>query len=392
MNRNHPVMVLLQEEEEILKIRVKNFNLTPLMFENIIICMAYASISQISLWNCAIGDQHMNRLLNNMAGITHLYLDNNNVGKSMSVISTILQQDDICLKYLSLRYNSIGDVGAGYLGNALKFNRTLIVLSLAGNRIGPNGAFALANGLIYNQSLLSLSLASNAIEDSGAHRLSSVFVREKISADEAAIRKKFHVDLVKKEELKNQRNKKNEVWKQTNKAKSGAKKRETQNSKQLKDSSRKSSILDTNKPVKADTGGKSDTSKASGTSGKAATTTGTAQQASNIPAKKGGMVRVKTADEQEETTGEPILPFVLSTNDEWFSYGNRYLTNLNLMRNGLTQSSVNDFLEVFKIQAQINSQANDGLLGLQRVTIRENNGCLSDLTELNLRQITPEDK
>ena len=64
----------------------------------------------------------------------------------------------------SLRYNSLGAVGAEALAPALAANGSLTSLSLAGNELGDDGAEALSFGLKENKSLTTLDLSGGGLE------------------------------------------------------------------------------------------------------------------------------------------------------------------------------------------------------------------------------------
>ncbi|XP_048849258.1 leucine-rich repeat-containing protein 71-like isoform X3 [Brienomyrus brachyistius] len=90
----------------------------------------------------------------------------------------ILIAEDSPLTHLSLRNNCLGERGAHLIGAALSTarvaNRSLQYLSLAFNSIGDVGAKHIAQGLRLNRTLLCLSLAYNCIGDAGAAYLAEV--------------------------------------------------------------------------------------------------------------------------------------------------------------------------------------------------------------------------
>lgn len=57
------------------------------------------------------------------------------------------------LKYLDLSWNGFGNEGALAIGEALKFNNTLVHLNLNNNRITNEGVAMLCRGLEFNDTL-----------------------------------------------------------------------------------------------------------------------------------------------------------------------------------------------------------------------------------------------
>ena len=73
---------------------------------------------------------------------------------------------------LDLERNSISDVGALYLSEALKVNNTVTNLDLEGNSISDVGAQYLSEALKVNNTVTNLDLERNSISDVGAQYLS----------------------------------------------------------------------------------------------------------------------------------------------------------------------------------------------------------------------------
>ncbi|XP_019742708.1 leucine-rich repeat-containing protein 74A-like isoform X2 [Hippocampus comes] len=82
------------------------------------------------------------------------------------------------LKHLDLSWNGFGNEGALAIGEALKFNRTLVHLNLNNNRITNGGVSMLCRGLEYNDTLQVLMLAYNSLTVEGA--LSLVYMVKKM--------------------------------------------------------------------------------------------------------------------------------------------------------------------------------------------------------------------
>lgn len=64
------------------------------------------------------------------------------------------------LKHLDLSWNGFGNEGALALGEALKFNNTLVYLDLNNNRITNEGVGMLCKGLEANDTLRSLMVGA----------------------------------------------------------------------------------------------------------------------------------------------------------------------------------------------------------------------------------------
>lgn len=63
------------------------------------------------------------------------------------------------LKHLDLSWNGFGNEGALALGEALKFNNTLVYLDLSNNRINNEGVGMLCRGLEANDTLRTLKVS-----------------------------------------------------------------------------------------------------------------------------------------------------------------------------------------------------------------------------------------
>eukprot|EP01105_Mastigella_eilhardi_P020369 TRINITY_DN4846_c0_g1_i5.p1 TRINITY_DN4846_c0_g1~~TRINITY_DN4846_c0_g1_i5.p1 ORF type:complete len:305 (-),score=58.34 TRINITY_DN4846_c0_g1_i5:58-972(-) len=72
------------------------------------------------------------------------------------------------LAELNITYNSIGDEGARYIGEALQANDTLAVLNLEDNGITAKGVESICAALHLNVALSSIDLGDNAIGERGA--------------------------------------------------------------------------------------------------------------------------------------------------------------------------------------------------------------------------------
>ncbi|KAI7799040.1 leucine-rich repeat-containing protein 71 [Triplophysa rosa] len=103
--------------------------------------------------------------------------------------------DGSMLTHLSLRNNCIGEEGARLIGSALSTvhsaNKNLLSLNLAFNSIGDSGAVYIAQGLRFNRSLRCLSLSYNHIGDKGAAHLAEVLGLFALTHEEIVERRKL---------------------------------------------------------------------------------------------------------------------------------------------------------------------------------------------------------
>jgi Ran GTPase-activating protein (RanGAP) involved in mRNA processing and transport len=76
------------------------------------------------------------------------------------------------LTILNLNYQGIGNRGAALLAQALRTNRTLVVLFLDGNDVSASGAKEIANALLHHPTLKQLYMSFNPIGDEGAQHIS----------------------------------------------------------------------------------------------------------------------------------------------------------------------------------------------------------------------------
>uniref|UniRef100_A0A8C4WKZ8 Leucine rich repeat containing 71 n=1 Tax=Gopherus evgoodei TaxID=1825980 RepID=A0A8C4WKZ8_9SAUR len=91
------------------------------------------------------------RLIGEESTVAHVSLRNNNIGdadaKLIGQALSTLKSSNKSLVSLTLSFNNISDLGAGYIAEGLRLNRSLLCLSLAHNQIGDQGARKLAEVL-----------------------------------------------------------------------------------------------------------------------------------------------------------------------------------------------------------------------------------------------------
>ena len=136
-------------------------------------------LTQLSLGNNNIGDagaQYVSEALRSgNCQLTQLYLDNNNIGDAGArYVSEALRSGNCHLTVLFLNGNNIGDAGAQYVSEALRSgNCHLTLLFLNGNNIGDAGTQYVSEALRSgNCQLTLLLLSNNNIGDAGAQYVS----------------------------------------------------------------------------------------------------------------------------------------------------------------------------------------------------------------------------
>ncbi|XP_074836653.1 leucine-rich repeat-containing protein 71 isoform X3 [Carettochelys insculpta] len=139
---------------------------------------ALANLQAVHLWKVGLTDLSLLSLiaiLPNCPNLKTLTLEGNPLAEG-SFYKLIGEEST--LAHVSLRNNSIGDAQARRIGQALSTlrscNNSLVSLTLSFNHISDLGAGYIAEGLRLNRSLLSLSLAHNHIGDPGALKLAEV--------------------------------------------------------------------------------------------------------------------------------------------------------------------------------------------------------------------------
>jgi Ran GTPase-activating protein (RanGAP) involved in mRNA processing and transport len=118
------------------------------------------------------GCKSLSTLFRSRCRLTHLNLDQMNIGgDGARVIAAGLAKLRL-LEELDLSHNSIGNEGASTLAGELGLLYSLKRLIVSNNSIGNDGAGALAHGLTFVHSLKELDLSSNSIGDAGVTALS----------------------------------------------------------------------------------------------------------------------------------------------------------------------------------------------------------------------------
>ncbi|XP_030397896.1 leucine-rich repeat-containing protein 71 isoform X2 [Gopherus evgoodei] len=139
---------------------------------------ALANLQAVHLWKVGLTDLSLLSLiaiLPNCPALKTLTLEGNPLAEG-SFYRLIGEESTVA--HVSLRNNNIGDADAKLIGQALSTlkssNKSLVSLTLSFNNISDLGAGYIAEGLRLNRSLLCLSLAHNQIGDQGARKLAEV--------------------------------------------------------------------------------------------------------------------------------------------------------------------------------------------------------------------------
>ncbi|CAF3813283.1 unnamed protein product [Rotaria magnacalcarata] len=302
---------------------------------------------------------------------------------------TLIEKDDLKIAHLSLRFCNITDRGAERLahslGNMSVQNWKLLTLTLTGNQIGDDGAKSLAKALRYNRTLISLNLSSNFITDKGACVIA--LVKEEIMQRRHLLSERY--DDTHFEDMRNNAPSPTLSTIST-KSRSGRDNR-TDSKRQSDPSKRRKSIStkptdkrhrtesDENRPP---SDSKSDQKKGK-TDGITARSASVNPRRSSEPGKAATNARKKKlvpgagntskksismVKEEDEDAIDELLPIPMqdierenpilelnefeSHNGEIVLKGNLVLLNLNLSRNYLTLTSVNEFLISIQYQAR----------------------------------------
>ena len=91
-------------------------------------------------------------------------------------VKTIIKLLNSNIINLDLSQNEIGNIGAKYLADYIKFNNSIEILNLSENQIGEEGAKYFGEALKVNSSLQNLDLEKNQIGDEGAKALVKVLI------------------------------------------------------------------------------------------------------------------------------------------------------------------------------------------------------------------------
>ncbi|CAF1184041.1 unnamed protein product [Rotaria sp. Silwood1] len=311
----------------------------------------------------------------------------------------LIEKDTLKIAHLSLRFCKITDKGAErlahVLGNMSVQNWKLLTLTLSGNQLGDNGAKSFAKALRYNRTLISLNLSSNFITDRGACAIALV-LRKIILTEEEIIQRRHllsnRYDERHLDEIRN--NAPSPTLSIVSTKSKSSRDNRTDLKRTLDQTKRRKSITGktTDKRHRTESGDENRPPSANKTDQKKGKSDGTAGRSSSVnphrsssdqgrgsahgrkkkltpgagSSSKKNISIVKEEDEDiiDELTPLPVqqierenplleLNDIESQNGEISLKGNLVLLNLNLSRNYLTLTSVNEFLISIQYQTRL---------------------------------------
>ena len=118
-----------------------------------------------------IGAIALAQALHHNSTLKELNLSHNNLSDAGATALAQALHHNSTLKELNLSHNNISDAGAIALAQALHHNSTLKELNLSHNNLSDAGATALAQALHHNSTLKELNLSHNNLSDAGATAL-----------------------------------------------------------------------------------------------------------------------------------------------------------------------------------------------------------------------------
>ncbi|XP_052101934.1 leucine-rich repeat-containing protein 71-like isoform X6 [Mytilus californianus] len=349
-----------------------------------------AKLHTINLWNCGLSGEVITILASTITEIPemrNLVLDGNTVVEENW---HELMGEESPIQNLSLRHCGITDKGAEQIGQALgstkRCNTKLISLNLSGNRITDVGAEHLALGLRMNRNLMSLSLASNFIGDKGASKIAEILSRFPLTHEEVVERRKHFSEKDFPERNKSPPGSRRDGSKDRpasvrsqshmDKDKKGSKASAKKKDPKGKDAKEEEKHDKTKKKEKED---KTLTKKGdkSGTVGGRSSGASIAADTKGNKGKGKGKDKTKQAAQEVEdlSGGEVVNPLTdvadFIDGQLWVS-GNRVLINLNLSRNKIAESGMNNLLKAMQYQTTILMDNKSGGTGLMRIALLKN--------------------
>ncbi|XP_053866704.1 leucine-rich repeat-containing protein 71 [Malaclemys terrapin pileata] len=353
---------------------------------------ALANLQAVHLWKVGLTDLSLFSLiaiLPNCPTLKTLTLEGNPLAEGSFYR---LIGEESTLAHVSLRNNNIGDTDAKLIGQALSTlkssNKSLVSLTLSFNHISDLGAGYIAEGLRLNRSLLCLSLAHNQIGDQGALKLAEVLGPFALTHTEVVERRRL---LLEKESQERSRSPLRHADAKSSERPSSLVSNTTidklQASKQSRSASKKK------EPSKKEEKGQASAAGGGGVGG----------GPGFVPAKKEDTKQAKkmvSTPEQKVVRGKgaksgakekrslplelevmepteivnPLLEQAEHRDGKVFLPGNRVLINLNLTWNQITEQGLKAFLAAMESQQQA-SKATAGVkwqMGLLRLSLGKN--------------------
>ncbi|CAC5411073.1 unnamed protein product [Mytilus coruscus] len=356
-----------------------------------------AKLHTINLWNCGLSGEVITILASTITEIPemrNLVLDGNTVVEENW---HELMGEESPVQNLSLRHCGITDKGAEQIGQALgstkRCNTKLISLNLSGNRITDVGAEHIALGLRMNRNLMSLSLASNFIGDKGASKIAEILSRFPLTHEEVVERRKHFSEKDFPERNKSPPGSRRDGSKDRP-ASVRSQSHMDKDKKGSKASAKKSLLaIETKlellfhdpKGKDAKEEEKHDKTKKKEKEDKTLTKKESRGTKASIAAdtKGGGKGKGKgkdktkqAAQEVEDLSGGEVVNPLTDVADFidgqlWVS-GNRVLINLNLSRNKIAESGMNNLLKAMQYQTTILMDNKSGGTGLMRIALLKN--------------------
>ncbi|KAJ3251971.1 Leucine-rich repeat-containing protein 71 [Chytriomyces hyalinus] len=427
------------EDEEIYKVEVRGWKMSTKVLEILSLSLTSCStITNLVLWNCNLNEGHFPSILSAVltANIKTLALDQNPAIPEH--LYALLLSEDSLVKHLSLRMNRITCAGAKAIASTLKLSRIIVSLNFWCNSIGKDGAAELAEALKFNQTLSSLSLAKNMIGDEGVAAFAKVLSNIPLQNEELVARKKAVADL---DKLRREQEEDPMIKKAKSRVGNGFG-RNFNGKKSEENLSKTTTNLDpkigpgAKKGGGGMAGGAANVSSAAIAGGKAAVNAkggaptaakktpeapaaaaatvkkgapaatpaaadkagkdkkaGGAAVAAAAPAAKGAAgkkgAKVEETKEEVEESNElgSLNEPVFENNGQWYVIGNRTLNNINMRQNGITETSLKLLIEVLAEQDLSDEATPEGMLGLFRVAILENNISKDNALYLQLQNL-----
>ncbi|XP_065138173.1 leucine-rich repeat-containing protein 71 [Paramisgurnus dabryanus] len=197
-----PCLQIELENEDVKEVKISGWKVDEKMLQVLSkILASLDNLQSLHMWRTSLTDYTFTLLRNTIALCSNLrkvVLEGNSLPEQSY---HLIIGEGSMLSYLSLRNNRIGEEGARLIGSALSTvhssNKTLLSLNLAFNNIGDAGAIYIAQGLRFNRSLRCLSLSYNHIGDKGAAHLAEVLSSFALTHEEIVERRRL---IMKREE------------------------------------------------------------------------------------------------------------------------------------------------------------------------------------------------
>lgn len=385
-----------EKQDTVTEVHVKGWKIDRPLIEVLGLCLpALDQLTTLNLWNVGLDEEGVRliaAMLPNCINLKYLILDNNPI--QGSIYEVLLYEENSNVQNISLRNNQLDDVAAQNLsfglGDIRRQNSKLLTLNLSCNQINDAGALCLARALRTNRTLLSLNLAQNNITDKGAKAFSDVVSKFPLSFEEL-VHRRYVMSGRSFDKSSSPSGRKNLATSQERPA------------------SQKSSTLGVDSKKSKDKSANKKSDNASNAGGTNSSLSGTLKNSKDAKGKKdektlGRKVSVsdnkkgpkvpksgrKQTKDQEEVNAALLELSALTDHAEYMNetlwlVGNRTLLSLNLSRNELTNTSVNNFLLALQYQKTIMETHKSVGTGLMRLVINSNK--LGSESESNMAKL-----